>query len=355
MTRIEKLWNRIKDNSDGMIITSETNQLYFTDFKYSDGYLIVTNGKGYLITDFRYAEAAKKYESPTLSVVIFGGLADGKIKSIFEENNVNSLLVEDSIPLSQYDALKRQFPDINFNSDKDAVCAMREYKSQIEVDCIIKAQRIAEKSLDELLKNFDRNMTEKHLAAYLEYLMKKNGADGISFNTIAVSGKASSLPHGVPRDNKLENGFLTIDFGATYKGYHSDMTRTYCIGSADSEMKKVYSTVLEAQNRAIDAIMQGERNCVKIDNISRSHIYSQGYEGCFGHGLGHGVGLVIHESPRLSPKAPSDKMLDVGHVVTVEPGIYIENKYGVRIEDMIYMSENGPQNITKMPKNLIEL
>ena len=206
-----------------------------------------------------------------------------------------------------------------------------------------------------LIDSFDRNMTEKQLAAYLEYLMKKNGADGISFGTIAVSGKASSLPHGVPRDCKIEDGFLTIDFGAVYKGYHSDMTRTFCIGKATEEMKKTYNIVLEAQSLAIEAIINGERSCFNIDKIARDYIYSNGYKGCFGHGLGHGVGLQTHESPLLSPKADKEKRLDSGHIVTVEPGIYIENKYGVRIEDMIYMSEKGPVNITEMPKNLIEL
>jgi len=201
----------------------------------------------------------------------------------------------------------------------------------------------------------DLNMTEKEVAATLEFIMKKNGADGISFNTIAVSGKASSLPHGVPRNVKLEKGFLTIDFGAVYKGYHSDMTRTVCIGKADSEMKKIYNTVLDAQNMAIEAIINGEKNCFNIDKIARDHIYNKGYKGCFGHGLGHGVGLVIHESPRLSPSVSKEKMLDVGHIVTVEPGIYIENKFGVRIEDMIYISKNGPKNLTKTSKTLIEI
>ena len=185
--------------------------------------------------------------------------------------------------------------------------------------------------------------------------MKKNGAHVFAFNTIAVSGKQSALPHGVPRNVPLENGFLTIDFGAVYQGYRSDMTRTFCIGKAGDKLKRVYDLVLMAQNAAIDAIFNGERSCFEIDRIARDIIHKNGYKGCFGHGLGHGVGIEIHEAPRLSPSVDKGKTLDIGHVVTVEPGIYIEGKYGVRIEDMIYIGKNGPVNITKMPKNLVEL
>ncbi|MBE6671218.1 MAG: M24 family metallopeptidase [Ruminococcaceae bacterium] len=356
MTKLEKLREIIKSMSDGILISSETNRLYFTDFEYSDGYVIVTKNKAYLITDFRYAEAAKNEADKNFEIVIFKGLKDGNIQKILEENDVKTLLFEDnSVTYSELKMFENTFCGVSFVPAGNILENLREYKSDIEAEYVIKAQRIAEKSLDMLLSDLDLNMTEKEVAAYLEYLMKKNGADGISFNTIAVSGKASSLPHGVPRNVKLEKGFLTLDFGAVYKGYHSDMTRTVSIGKATEEMKKVYNTVLEAQELAINAIMNGEKSCFNIDKISRDFIYNMGYEGCFGHGLGHGVGLLIHESPRLSPAAPKEKMLEKGHIVTVEPGIYLENKFGVRIEDMIYMSEEGPKNITMTPKRLIEI
>lgn len=356
MTKLQKIIDAIGERADGILITSKINQLYMTDFDYSDGYVLITKNKSYLITDFRYIEAARAQANQDFEILMLKGLNDGTLPSLLKENNVKKLMFEDrDLTCSGFVKFKNLFPDTELVPANDLIESIREYKTDIEAEYTIRAQRIAEKSLNMLIDDFDRNMTEKELAAYLEYLMKKNKTDGISFNTIAVSGKASSLPHGVPRDVKLENGFLTIDFGAVYKGYHSDMTRTFVIGKADDEMKKVYNTVLEAQNMAIEAIMQGERSCFSVDKIARDHIYNSGYEGCFGHGLGHGTGLQIHESPCLSPGAPKDKLLEKGHIVTVEPGIYIENKYGVRIEDMVYMSKDGPCNITKMPKNLIEL
>jgi Xaa-Pro aminopeptidase len=182
--------------------------------------------------------------------------------------------------------------------------------------------------------------------------MKKRGASGTSFDTIAVSGTNSARPHGVPRPVTLEKGFLTMDFGCYFKGYASDMTRTVVIGKADEEMKKVYNTVLEAQLAAINAVREGMTGA-ELDKVARDIIYGAGYEGCFGHGLGHGVGIYIHENPRVS--AVGKKPLTKGHIFTIEPGIYLKGRYGVRIEDMIQMTENGPIDITKSPKELIEI
>ncbi len=356
MTRLEKLTGKIADRADGIIVTSEINQEYLTEFPYTDGYVLVTKQKSYLITDFRYKESAEACADKEYSVVVFDG---GKYKTLdllLKENSVKRLMFEDRVlPFAEYENMKKNISGVEFIPAGNIIESIREYKSEKEIDCIIKAQRIAEKSLDTFFGEINLNMTEREAAAYLEYLMKKNGAMGISFDTIAVSGQASSLPHGRPRDVKLEKGFLTIDFGAVYNGYHSDMTRTVCIGKADEEMRKIYNTVLESQKRAIDAVMCGERNCFGIDRVAREYIYGNGYRGCFGHGLGHGVGLEIHEAPRLSPLVDSTKMLECGHVVTVEPGIYIEGKYGVRIEDMIYIGEKEAINITKMPKKLIEI
>ena len=365
MKNYEKLQKAIfgakqKGVCDGMIVTTEENQLYVTGFEYTDGYAIVTKNGAYLITDSRYIEAAKAECAEGVTPLLYRGLSDGVIKNIIEKDGVKTLLFESRVPFGQLEALKKAFPGINFKVDseineKGVIETLRDLKETYEKNNIIKAQRIAEKSLDMLLGDINTDMTEVEVAALLEFYMKKNGSIKPSFDTIAITGTASSRPHGVPRNVKLEKGFLTIDFGAMYKGYHSDMTRTFAVGKPNAEMKKIYDTVLKAQEKAIDAILKGERNCVRIDGISRKIITRAGYGEYFGHGLGHGVGLEIHESPRLSPKAGKDASLIKGHVVTVEPGIYLEGKYGVRIEDMMYIGREKAENLTKFPKNLIEI
>lgn len=183
--------------------------------------------------------------------------------------------------------------------------------------------------------------------------MRGLGATGVSFDFIVVSGKNSSLPHGVPTDKKIEKGdFVTMDFGGIVGGYCSDMTRTVAIGNISDEQRLVYDTTLKAQLAALDAIRAGAV-CGDIDKIARDIIYDAGYKGCFGHALGHSVGIDVHEAPNLSPN--NQAVLQVGNVVTVEPGIYLENKFGVRIEDMVYVTEDGCINLTKSDKSLIVL
>ena len=183
--------------------------------------------------------------------------------------------------------------------------------------------------------------------------MRRLGSEGVSFDFIVVSGKNSSLPHGVPTDKKVQKGdFLTMDFGAIAGGYHSDMTRTVAIGEVSKEQKDVYNTVLKAQTEAIKAVRPGVI-CKDIDKIARDIIYSAGYEGCFGHGLGHSVGVEIHERPNFNTRC--DTILKKGTIMTVEPGIYLENRFGVRIEDMVWVTDDGCIDITESPKELIQL
>jgi len=228
---------------------------------------------------------------------------------------------------------------------------LRAVKDEREIESIRRAQEIADTAYSQLLKMLTPNMTEADIACELEYIMRKNGAEDKSFDTIAVSGPSSSLPHGVPSNVKLRRGFLTMDFGAVVDGYHSDMTRTVCIGGADGDMKRLYGTVLTAQESALDFIRAGVK-CSDCDRVARD-IIDADYKGCFGHSLGHGVGLDIHESPTLSQKC--DRLLTAGNVVTVEPGIYINGKYGCRIEDFVLVGENSAENFVKSPKELIEI
>jgi Xaa-Pro aminopeptidase len=304
------------------------------------------------LQDFRYVEAAKReIDKNDFEVLMLDrecnlkSCMSGMYKRVGYEDNF--------VTCRKLDDLKKSLPDIEFVPAGDVFEVMRRTKTREEVDCIIKAQRIAEKSFDELLPRITYNATETELAAELEYIMKKNGSEGISFDTIAVSGKNSSSPHGVPRNVQIEKGFLTFDFGAMCKGYHSDMTRTIVIGKADAEMKRLYNTVLEAQLAALAAIGPGE-SCFKMDKIARDIIDGAGYKGGFGHSLGHGVGLEIHETPGLAPNS-GDKILVPGDVVTVEPGIYLFGKYGCRIEDMVYITETEAENLTAMRKDLIEI
>lgn len=352
MTRREKLIASFPENIDAIIVTNEKNQRYLTGFDYTDGYVIVTREKAACFTDFRYIEAAKNQVSKDYEVIMFAGKnTSSLICDFLSDNHVKTVGFESvSLPYDRLDSLKKLMPAFELVPVGNLIEKLRIFKDADEVENIIKAQRIAEKAFEHILGYISPDVTEIDVALELEFFMRKNGAEATSFSTIAVSGSASSMPHGVPRNVKLEKGFFTMDYGALYNGYCSDMTRTVVIGKADADIKKVYNTVLRAQTESLAAYRDGIRGG-DADKVARDIIYGQGYEGCFGHSLGHGVGMDIHESPRVF----GDDILKTGHVITCEPGIYIEGKYGCRIEDMVYLSENGPVNLTNCPKELIEL
>lgn len=354
MTRIEKLKNLLPSGTDGLLVTSQKNIRYLTGFNFTDGYALITRYKSYILADFRYIEAARASTKDGFEVVMLTGKRTDLIGELFRVNHVETMGYEDiSVTCSGFNALKSDFPSINFIPVGSMIENMREYKDTTETECIIKAQRIAERAFDHILGFISPQRTETEIALEIEYFMRKNGASAVSFDIITVSGKASALPHGEPRDRKLENGFLTLDFGALYNGYCSDMTRTVSIGRADDQMKHIYNTVLEAQTAALNMAAPGIK-CFDIDRAAREVIDKAGFRGCFGHGLGHGVGMNIHEAPSLSTGS-GDKLLTPGHVVTIEPGIYLEGKYGVRIEDMLIVGQDGVHNITVAPKHLIEI
>ena len=352
--RYERLRDYMKECSlDAILITSDENYRYFSGYHNPDGYMIVTGDSSEVFADFRYFEAAKNECFPVCTVKEQkGGSFDEWLKS----SGVSRMGFENGdLSVARYDKIKKTADEekIELFPVDETITEIRSIKEREEVDLIVKAQRIAEKALHELLSVIKYDMTELEVAAELEYRMKKLGSPVPSFETIAVSGKASSVPHGVPRPVKLERGFLTIDFGATAEGYHSDMTRTFCVGKADAEQKRLYETVLAAQTAAHGAIGPGVTGD-EADAVARRIIDSAGYEGKFGHSLGHGVGLLIHELPNLSPKIVGRKLVP-GNVVTNEPGIYIEGKYGCRIEDMVFITENGAENLTDFPHELIEI
>lgn len=337
---------------DAIYVNSPENHLYMSDFDNPDGWIVITQEMSYLFADPRYNEAAKAEASPLCTVCLPG---KPTLEEIAAECGIRSIGYEDrKMTCAALEVLKGELGDgVTVLPLGSLFTDIRAIKTEDEIAFVVAAQRIAEGAFGHICSVLKYDMTEVEVAAELEYYMKKNGSEKPSFDTICVSGTASSRPHGVPRSVKLEHGFLTMDYGATVNGYHSDMTRTVVVGKADAEMKRLYNTVLEAQNSAICAVREGICNA-EVDKIARDIINSAGYEGRFNHGLGHGVGLEIHEQPVLNQKASGESLI-AGQIVTVEPGIYIEGKYGCRIEDMVLVTHQGGRNLTDCPNELIEL
>ena len=337
---------------DAIYITSRTSHRYFTTFDNEDGALLITKNNAYAFEDFRYTEVATKILSGVYEVVQPRAKRSVWLTDILKAEGVNRLGFEDrEMSVFAFESLKNDTGTPLFGIG-DVIAKMRQVKTTDEIEKMKKAQIITDMAFEHILGFLSTDVTESDVATELEYFMRKNGAEDKSFETISISAEKTSLPHGVPANVKLKKGFFTMDFGAVVDGYHSDMTRTVCIGKADDEMKKLYNTVLEAQLKALEYLSNGGKSCKDADWVAREIIYKN-YEGYFGHSLGHSVGLEVHEMPALSPNSTS--ILVPGNVVTVEPGIYIPSKYGTRIEDMVLICENGIENFTKSPKELIEI
>ncbi len=353
---LEKLKEHFYETNSAALIMSEENVSYFTSFHSSNGYLVVTKDKSYFLTDSRYIEAAQNKIKSCDEILLLKSM-QADLKALIDRLGIKELKLEGSrVTVARYNEIKDLFESVRVTCDGSldkAIDGIRIIKSREQVDKIIKAQRISEKAFEHILGFIDDTKTEREIALELEYFMLRNGADALSFDTIAVSGKNSSLPHGVPSDKKIERGdFITMDYGAVVDFYHSDMTRTVAYGEVSSKQAEVYETVLRAQIAGVEALKPGIA-CRDIDAVSRNIIKDAGYGEYFGHGLGHGVGVEIHEKPTLNPN--SSDILTAGHIVTVEPGIYIPDGFGVRIEDMAYITEGGYINLTSCEKKLIVL
>ncbi|MGI6745901.1 MAG: M24 family metallopeptidase [Acutalibacteraceae bacterium] len=347
-----KLKKLLGDNT-GIIISSPENRRYFTRFPSSDGFLLVTSDDAVFFTDSRYVEAAKK----TVSACPIEELTNAvkQLPAYFRERGVKRILFErDRLFISDFNKLKGYFEGFECVIDgslDECITALRVVKTKREIDLIKKAQKIAEAAFLHILEFIRVGVTEKEIALELDFYMLRNGAEALSFETIAVSGENSSLPHGVPSDKKVQRGdFITMDFGAVYGGYRSDMTRTVILKEPSEEQLLVYETVLSAQKAALCSLKPGVSG-MGADKAARDIINNAGYGARFGHGTGHGVGLEIHETQALSPR--SKDILSPGNVITVEPGIYIPGKFGVRIEDMAVITKDGYENLTNCEKELI--
>lgn len=353
--RLKKAEKILKERDlDAVLLSCGYNIRYFSGFSGATGYLYLSGHTKAVITDFRYTIQAGE-ESPDCLVIEIDHEGYNKaINRLLLEERVQKLGIEENAMLyADYLELKEKLECKNLIPVGESFTALRRIKSEDEIKSIRRAQAIGDQAFSSVLALIKEGMTELELAAELEYQMKKNGAEGLSFDTIAASGIHSSMPHAVPTNKKIEYGdFVTMDFGCVYEGYCSDMTRTIVVGKAGEEQKKVYRTVLKAQQEALNSIHAGLTG-KEIDAVARNIIEAAGYKGCFGHGLGHSLGLFIHENPRLSPG--EDGIIPAGAVETVEPGIYIKGFGGVRIEDLVLVTENGCENFTHSDKQLIEL
>ncbi|MEK6725305.1 MAG: Xaa-Pro peptidase family protein [Deltaproteobacteria bacterium] len=335
---------------DAILITGIENICYLTGFTGSSGVLLITDKGGIFFTDSRYTEQAGKEikgkvkireykkQVPELSAAII----DARLKEVgFEDSDLTFQL---------YQALKKELKGVKLVPLKDRLTLLRGVKTKGELRLISGAVDIAYKAFEKLLPSIKPGKSEDDLAVELEYLIRKGGAEGLSFDVIVASGGRSALPHGRASDKLLKMGDpVVIDFGARYKGYHSDETVTLFIGKASERLARIYQTVKEAHDRAIDAVKTGT-SFSDIDRAAREYIEKAGYGKYFGHGTGHGVGLNVHEGPSISPN--SKGVAEEGMVFTIEPGIYIPKIGGVRIEDMVVVTRDGCRVLTKIPKEL---
>lgn len=353
MSRINRLTELINDKTDCALITSDINRRYFCGMKSSAGTLVVFRDKAYLIIDFRYYE--KACSAVNNCEVILQNKTFEQLEFLLKKHNAKTISVESKTmtlyELSVYRSKLQNYDIDTSDMLSGAITKLRSIKSKAEVEKIKAAQKIAENAFEDVLNHIKVGKTEKEIAFFLDSYMLKNGAEAVSFETIVLSGKNTSLPHGVPCEKAIQDGeFVLMDFGAVYDSYHSDMTRTVCVGKPDEEMKNVYNIVLEAQKAALSSAKSGIKGN-ELDKISRDVIEAYGYGENFGHSLGHSVGMEIHEYPNAAPSC--DEILQAGTVITIEPGIYIPNKFGVRIEDFGMITSSDFENFTKAPNNLI--
>ena len=352
MNHFEKIMENLGE-LDGVLLTSEANGFYATGFA-GEGMTLVTKKGCWYFTDSRYTEAAEK--------AIQGAVVEeiGRqrpfsmcVNEAMEKTGAKVLGFEDAaMTVAEH---QRFAPKLKaeLRGASDLLLKLRSQKDGEEIEALIAAQRIAERALEQILTEIRPGVTEKEIAARLQYLMLRYGAEKMSFDPIVASGANGSMPHAVPTEKKIQTGeFVTMDFGCIYHGYCSDMTRTVCVGQPTEEMRKVYDTVLRSQLAGIAAAKAGVTG-KDIDGAARRVIADAGYGEYFGHSFGHGVGVEIHESPNASPA--NDAPMPVGAVISAEPGIYLPGKFGVRIEDVLVLEESGCRNITEAGKDLLIL
>lgn len=353
MEKLNKLRSQFKDlGIDGLLITNSYNRRYMTGFTGTAGVALVSETKAAFITDFRYVEQANK-QVENFEIVQHKGTIIEEVARLAKEMGIKKLGFEqEDLSFATYSTYKNEI-GIDFIAVSNVVEKLRLIKSEQEIKILKEATDIADAAFKHILDFIRPGITELDVANELEFFMRKAGAVSSSFDTIVASGYRSALPHGVASDKVIEKGELvTLDFGAYYKGYCSDITRTVAVGEISSELKNIYDIVLEAQLRGMAGLKPGITG-KQADALTRDYITEKGYGEYFGHSTGHGLGMEVHESPALSFK--SDMVLEVGMVVTCEPGIYIPNLGGVRIEDDTLITSDGNEVLSHSTKDLIIL
>ncbi len=353
--RINKVQKKIKQEKlDALLVTTRTNVRYLSGYNGSNGMLVITPSQSFFLTDFRYWEQAKKQVKG--SKIIFGerDLFDDLPKlAVLKSRRIKLGFEPENISFTLHQRLKKLLPEALLVPTEKFVEFLMMIKDKEELENIKKAVQITDRVFSQILNFIQPGITEQDLASEIEYMMKKDGAEGPAFDTIVASGIRSALPHGRASQKKIKKGeFVTFDMGALVDGYCADMTRTIVIGKAKPRQKKVYQLVLKAQKKAISSARAGLR-CDKLDKVARDVIKKAGFGKYFGHGLGHGIGLLVHDLPKLTTK--STEVLMPGMVVTVEPGVYIPNWGGVRIEDDVIITKKGCEVLNRSPKNLLEI
>ncbi len=346
--------NLLKENLDGLIVTHDDFIRYLTGFTGSAGILVITKNSSDFITDFRYKDQASKQIKGS-KVTIHSGDYLGALEDSpkFNKNNICFGYSGSYTTVAQLNNFKKKFPKALFVNADYLTNELGWVKEKDEISSITKACEISDLAFERILNMVTPGIRESELCAELEYQMRMLGSERPAFETIIASGYRSALPHGLASTKKVKNGdFITFDFGATYNGYVSDMTRTIVVGKATTRQKKIYNLVLKAQKAGIRKIKAGVSGKA-VDEVCRNIITKAGYGKNFGHGTGHGIGFFVHVGPRLS--ILSDDKLKAGNVVTVEPGIYISGWGGVRIEDDVIVTKTGGKVLNNSPKNLLEV
>ena len=352
--KIKKVREIIADSEfDSLLIDSDVNRFYLTGFTGSAGRVLFTPEKEYFITDFRYAEQAGN-QTEGFEIIELNKDIIESINDILQEDGTKKLGFEaKTVNYYQYGKYQEKLEDIELIATEDLIKNIRMTKDELEIELIKKAIEITDQAYEHILDFIEPGMTEKEVALELEFFQKKLGGSKNAFDFIVASGERSSMPHGVASDKVIkENELITLDFGTFYKGYCSDMTRTFVLGKANEKQKEVYNTVLKAQLAVIEQIKAGMTG-VEADKIARDIIKEAGYGDNFGHSLGHGIGVEVHEGPSVSYKS-EDTVIE-NSVVTDEPGIYIKDWGGVRIEDDLLIKEDGCEVLNTSPKELIEV